>query len=138
MTHLSHHYTYSEQHVCSGGKSIWISNKHLQNNFFWWLCLSVKNEITLLKICMLKSKPFEVQQFTYSNQFYSSPFWTQNWTNLFENEFSSWKTYRNFYFTCFHLKKYHLKSYSILVMSLSQSLRSESYPIYNLCRNNVW
>ena len=30
----------------------------------------------------------------------------------------------------FHLKKYRLKSYPIDVMSLSQSPRSESYPIY--------
>ena len=50
----------------------------------------------------------------------STPFWTQNWTNLFENEFLSWKTCRNLYFTCFHLKKmYRLKSYPIHVMSLS-------------------
>ena len=41
-------------------------------------------------------------------------------------------------FTCFQLKKYCLKKYPIHVMSLSQFPRSESYPIYNLCRNSAW
>ena len=102
----------------------------------WRLCLSVKNEITELKIlhveiqmfrsitiCLLKSTLLNLFLNTKLNKF---------------NEFSSWKTCRNVYFNCFHLKKYRLKSYPIHVMSLSQSPRSESYPIYNLCPNNAW
>ena len=85
------------------------------------------------KYCMLKSKHFQGNIICSIN---STPFWTQNWTNLFENEFSL--TCLNVYFTCFQLKKYYLKKYPIHVVSLSQSPRSKSYPIYNLFRNSAW
>ena len=110
----------------------------------WRFCLSVKNEITEFIACwnpkvlkynnLLTQIDFTHRHFEHkTEQIYLKVFVLKNiW------KFSSWKTCRNVYFTCFHLKKYRLKSYPILVMSLSRSPRSESYPIYNLCRNNAW
>ena len=135
MTHLSHHYTYSEQHVCSGGKSIWISNKHLQNIFFL-VVVSFSQKWNHL----VENLHVEIQTFWSTTIYLLKSILLIAILNTKLNKFI-WKwvfVLKNVYLTCFHLKKYHLKSYSILVMSLSQSLRSESYPIYNLCRNNVW
>ena len=104
----------------------------------WRLCLSVKNEIIEFKIlhveiqmfwcitiCLLKSTSLIAILNINLNKF----IW--KWVFVLKNMPNS----------LFHLstfKKYCLKSYPIHVMSLSQSPRSESHLIYNLCRNKAW
>ena len=111
----------------------------------WRLCLSVKNEITEFEILHVEIQTFWsiticLHKSTYLNQLNLSLIAILN-INL--NKFI-WKwvfVLKNMPNSLFHLstfKKYCLKSYPIHVMSLSQSPRSESHPIYNLCRNNAW
>ena len=104
----------------------------------WCFCLSVKNQITELKILHV-----EIQTFWSKTICLLKPTLLNANLNAKLNKFI-WKwvfvlrIMLKRLFHLFPLKKYHLKSYSIHVMSLSQSPRSESYSISNLWRNNAW
>ena len=104
----------------------------------WCFCLSVKNEITELKILHV-----EIQTFWSKTICLLKPTLLNANLNAKLNKFI-WKwvfvlrIMPKRLFHLFPLKKYRLKSYSIHVMSLSQSPRSESYSISSLWRNNAW